>query len=97
MKVVISYDVRTDVPGGKRRLRRIAKLLESYGQRVQFSVFECEIDEGRWLKLKSRVIGEINEREDSLRIYKLGNNWEKKIEQVGVKKHYEMTKDVLIL
>ncbi|OQY32617.1 MAG: CRISPR-associated endonuclease Cas2 [Spirochaetaceae bacterium 4572_59] len=97
MKVVVSYDVRTDTPGGKKRLRRIAKLLESYGQRVQYSVFECEIDQGQWLKLKSRVIDEINQNEDSLRIYKLGNNWERKIEQIGVKKHYEMIKDVLIL
>ena len=97
MKVVISYDVKTDVPGGKKRLRRIAKLLESYGQRVQFSVFECEVDEGKWLMLKDRILKEINSKEDSLRIYKLGNTWEKKIEQYGLKKHFEMTKDVLIL
>lgn len=97
MKIVISYDVKTDVPGGKKRLRRIAKLLESYGQRVQYSVFECEIDEGKWLMLKNRVLKEIDKSEDSLRIYRLGNNWEKKIEQIGVKKHYEMEKDVLIL
>lgn len=97
MKIVISYDVKTDVSGGKKRLRRIAKLLESYGQRVQFSVFECELDEGKWLMLKSRIVKEINPKEDSLRIYRLGNNWEKKVEQIGVKKHFEMTQDVLIL
>ena len=97
MKVVVSYDVKTDSPGGKTRLRRIAKTLESYGQRVQFSVFECEVDEARWLKIRDRLIREINTEEDSLRIYRLGSNWENKIEQIGVKKHYEMTKDVLIL
>ncbi len=97
MKIVISYDVRTDSPGGKKRLRRIAKLLESYGQRVQFSVFECEVDGGQWVKLKKKILDEIKKEDDSLRIYKLGNNWENRIEQIGIKKHFEMTKDTLIL
>ncbi len=97
MKVVVSYDVRTDVEGGKRRLRHVAKLCESYGQRVQFSVFECVLDPAKWLELKNKLIKEINLREDSLRFYYLGANWGRRIEHVGIKKHLETSSDTLIL
>ena len=97
MKVVVSYDVRTDVPGGKRRLRRVAKLCESYGQRVQYSVFECVLDPAQWVSLKAKLIQEVNQKEDSLRFYYLGANWKRKIEQFGIKKHLEASSETLIL
>ena len=97
MKVVVSYDVRTDIPGGKRRLRRVSKLCESYGQRVQYSVFECVLDPAQWVSLKAKLIQEVNQKEDSLRFYYLGANWERKIEQFGIKKHLEASSETLIL
>lgn len=69
----------------RRRLRRIARACEDYGQRVQFSVFECEIDPAQWVTLKARLIAEIDEKVDSLRFYYLGANWKRRVEHVGAK------------
>jgi CRISPR-associated protein Cas2 len=96
MLVVVSYDVAQD-QNGKRRLRRIAKLCQSYGQRVQYSVFECVVDPAQWLKLKTKLEKEFNPTYDSLRYYKLGSNFEKRIEHVGAKKIENIQKDPLIL
>ncbi len=89
MLVVVSYDVSTIEPEGQRRLRRVAKACKDYGQRVQFSVFECEIDPARWTALRQRLIDEINPEVDSLRFYFLGSNWRRRIEQIGAKKSYD--------
>lgn len=97
MKVVVSYDVKVSEPGGARRLRRVAKLCEDYGQRVQFSVFECIVDPSQWVFLRNKLINEINIKKDSLRFYFLGSKWENRIEQIGIKKHIEMLTDTLIL
>ncbi|MDR0339831.1 MAG: CRISPR-associated endonuclease Cas2, partial [Desulfovibrio sp.] len=67
MMVLISYDVRTDSPEGRTRLRRIAKLCQSWGQRVQYSVFECLLDPAQWAALRAKLLGAMNEQEDSLR------------------------------
>jgi CRISPR-associated protein Cas2 len=85
MMVVVSYDVRTSDPNGPGRLRRIAKLCKDYGQRVQFSVFECLIDPAQWTALKARLIEEIDPEADSLRFYYLGANWRKRIGHAGAK------------
>ena len=85
MLVLVSYDVRTDSPGGARRLRRVARACQDYGQRVQYSVFECEVDPAQWTALKARLIGEIDETLDSLRFYYLGSNWRRRVEHVGAK------------
>jgi len=85
MLVLITYDVRTDTPGGQRRLRRIAKDCLDFGQRVQYSVFECEVDPAQWTSLKSRLLKEYDEKEDSLRFYLLGSNWKRRVEHHGVK------------
>lgn len=89
MLVVIAYDVSTDSAGGAKRLRRIAKLCQNRGQRVQFSVFECKLDWAQWITLKSRLVAEIDPKSDSLRFYLLGNNWEKRVEHVGAKRSYD--------
>ncbi|TAN41731.1 MAG: CRISPR-associated endonuclease Cas2 [Nitrospirae bacterium] len=85
MFVIVSYDVATSDDGGQRRLRRVARACQDYGQRVQFSVFECIVDPAQWAKLKSRLISEINPEKDSLRFYYLGSNWERRVEHVGAK------------
>ena len=85
MMVLISYDVATsDVPG-QRRLRRVAKICKNYGQRVQYSVFECIVDPAQWTKLKQRLESEIEPAEDSLRFYFLGANWQRRVEHIGAK------------
>ncbi len=85
MFVLVSYDMAVSSPGGKRRLRRVAKACKDYGQRVQFSVFECIVDPAQWAVLKDRLIKEIKPESDSLRFYYLGSNWERKVEHVGAK------------
>jgi len=85
MMVVVSYDVKTETPQGRRRLRRVAKVCKNYGQRVQFSVFELIVDSSLWTSVKSKLMSEINPAEDSLRFYFLGNNYENRIEHEGVK------------
>lgn len=89
MLVVVCYDVSTLEPEGQRRLRRVAKVCKDYGQRVQFSVFECEVDPAKWTFFRQKLIDEIDPKEDSLRFYFLGSNWKRRIEQIGVKKAYD--------
>ena len=88
MMVLISYDVKTSDPGGKKRLRKVAKECQKHAQRVQNSVFEADLDYSAFLKLKSRLIKLIDEENDSLRFYYLGNNWERRIEHIGSKQTY---------
>ena len=85
MMVLISYDVKTSDEGGKKRLRKVAKECQNHAQRVQNSVFEADLDYSAFLKLKSRLIKLIDEENDSLRFYYLGNNWERRIEHIGSK------------
>jgi CRISPR-associated protein Cas2 len=86
MLVVVSYDVSLMDEEGQRRLRRVAKVCKDYGQRVQFSVFECMVDPAQWVRFRDKLIKEINPEVDSLRFYFLGANWRKRIEHVGAKK-----------
>lgn len=85
MMMLVSYDVARDEKGEKR-LRHVAKILENYGQRVQYSVFECLVEPGQWVELKTKLLNEINPKYDSLRFYSLGANWERRVEHVGQKK-----------
>ena len=85
MMVLITYDVSTESDGGKRRLRRVSRACRDFGQRVQYSVFECDVDPAQWVKLKDRLAQEIDVKVDSLRFYHLGSNWQPKVEHVGAK------------
>ncbi len=85
MMVLITYDVSTESDGGKRRLRRVARACRDFGQRVQYSVFECEVDPAQWVKLRDRLIKEIDPETDSVRFYRLGANWKPRVEHVGAK------------
>jgi CRISPR-associated protein Cas2 len=90
MMVLVSYDVATSDANGARRLRRVARACQDFGQRVQYSVFEVEVDPARWTHLKSRLLNEIDQNHDSLRFYFLGSNWQRRVEHVGAKAALDM-------
>lgn len=96
MLVLITYDVSTQSSAGKARLRKVARECVNYGQRVQNSVFECILDASQVLLLKDRLLTLINEKEDSLRLYYLGNNYKTKVEHFGSKASYEAEGVLLI-
>lgn len=85
MLVLIAYDVQTETTEGRRRLRRVARACLDFGQRVQNSVFECEVDPAQWVALRARLIGEIDPVADSLRFYRLGADGRRRVEHVGAK------------
>lgn len=86
--VVISYDVNTIDKAGRTRLRKVAKECQNHAQRVQNSVFEADLDYSAFIKLKDKLLKLIDENEDSLRFYYLGNNWERRVEHIGAKNTY---------
>lgn len=83
MHVLITYDVATVDKDGQRRLRRVAKACENWGQRVQNSVFECKLDPAQYVRLKAQLGEIIDPRTDSLRFYLLGREWHRRVEQIG--------------
>jgi len=85
MLMLVAYDVSTDTTAGRRRLRRVARACLDFGQRVQNSVFECEVDPAQWAALRNRLIGEIDPSSDSLRFYRLGADGRRRVEHVGSK------------
>jgi CRISPR-associated protein Cas2 len=89
MMVLVSYDVSTRDEAGRRRLRRVARLCEDYGQRVQNSVFECLVDPAQWVALRAGLLSEADPGEDSLRFYFLGSEWKRRVEHVGAKPTYD--------
>ena len=90
MYILITYDVSTTTPAGKRRLRHTAKACLDYGQRVQNSVFECKVDPAQLVALKSRLLDIIDPESDSLRFYHLGSNWQHKVDHHGTKQGYDV-------
>ena len=85
MLMLIAYDVNTESVAGKRRLRRVARACLDYGQRVQFSLFECEVEPAQWIELRARLLAEIDPALDSLRFYRLGAEGRRRVEHVGAK------------
>ncbi len=85
MLVLVTYDIRTDSREGRRRLRRVAHACQDFGQRVQYSVFECDLDPAQWTALRARLSNLIEPRTDSLRFYMLGSNWRRRVEHMGAK------------
>lgn len=84
MHVLITYDVATQSTEGRRRLRRVAKVCENWGQRVQASVFECKLDPAQYIKIKAMLSGIIDPATDSLRFYNLGKHWHGRVEKIGI-------------
>lgn len=85
MMVLITYDISTEDAGGAKRLRQIAKNCLNYGQRVQYSVFEIEVNPAQWTTLKATLEKVIDPKTDSLRYYYLGKNWQRRVEHIGAK------------
>jgi CRISPR-associated protein Cas2 len=84
MDILVTYDVSTETGDGKRRLRKVAEACLAYGQRVQKSVFECSLNEMQLEQLKHRLLHCVNEREDSLRIYKMAQSRERYLWTYGL-------------
>lgn len=97
MMVLVTYDVSFSSEDGKKRLRQLAKTCLDYGVRVQYSVFECEINSTQWLAFKDELLSIYDPEVDSLRFYKLGRNWQNKVEHHGAKVALDIFKDPLIL
>ena len=97
MLVLVSYDVSTVDKAGERRLRRVAKACLDFGQRVQNSVFECDIDPAQWTALEQRLIDLIDAEQDSLRFYFLGSEWQRRVEHVGAKPTMDLRNDPLVV
>ena len=89
MMTLVSYDVASSDADGKLRLRKVAKTLENYAQRVQNSVFEVNVDCAKFILLKDKLLNIINPEKDSLRFYYLGNDWKKRVEHFGAKPGYD--------
>ena len=89
MLMLVTYDVATGDAAGRRRLRRVARLCQDFGQRVQYSVFECDVDAAQWAALRARLIDAIDPESDSLRFYRLGANWRDRVEHAGNKAAYD--------
>lgn len=89
MMVLVTYDVNTASDGGSRRLRRVAKICQNFGQRVQNSVFECLVDPAQWTNLRHQLLEVFDPEKDSLRFYFLGANWKNRVEHQGAKASYD--------
>jgi CRISPR-associated protein Cas2 len=84
MWIIVAYDVRTDEAKGRKRLRRVAQVCKDFGQRVQKSIFECQVDDMKFEELRRRLLREINDEEDNLRLYRLTEPREQHVETYGV-------------
>jgi len=89
MQLLITYDVATSTDGGERRLRRVAKVCLNCGQRVQNSVFECEVNPAQFVELKGRLLDVVDLEHDSLRFYNLGADWNRRVEHFGAKPSFD--------
>ena len=90
MLVLVSYDVATTTSAGRKRLTKVSKTCSGFGVRVQYSVFECEVDPAQWERLRTRLLAVINPNQDSLRFYFMGSHWEGKVEHHGLRKAPDM-------
>ena len=96
MLILVTYDVDTTSLAGQRRLRKVAKECLNYGQRVQNSVFECLVDFSQYTQLKILLAQIIDSQNDSVRLYRLGNNYEQKVETLGVSNGIDIAGDLIL-
>lgn len=94
--VVVTYDVSTTNNEGRKRLRKVARICQNYGQRVQNSVFECIVDATQLSLLKLELTKVIDITQDSLRFYQLGNKYKTKVEHIGVKETIDLEGPLII-
>ena len=96
MYVLITYDVDTISETGQKRLRQVAKACQDYGQRVQNSVFECEVTEAQFTLLNSRIESIIDEKLDSIRFYFLRRNDQRRVSTLGKVTSYDVNEAIII-
>lgn len=96
MNILIVYDVNTSTAAGRKRLRHVAKCCKNYGQRVQNSVFECQIEYHSYPMLKHALEEIIDIEADTIRIYNLGKNYQTTTEQLGRSTSYDFEGDFII-
>ena len=96
MMVLITYDVDTISETGAKRLRKVAKVCQDYGQRVQNSVFECRLTEAQYVIVKNKIENIISMELDSVRFYFLGKNWPNRIERIGKKDNIDLDGELII-
>lgn len=96
MFVLVTYDVETKTAAGRRRLRQIAKVCLNYGQRVQNSVFECKVNGSELVTLKYEILKIYDASNDSIRIYKLGKDYDSSIEHYGTKMSYRIDQPLIL-
>jgi len=96
MEILVTYDVNTEDPAGRRRLRRVAKLCEAFGQRVQKSVFECVLNEGQLEQLRHKLQGAMDEEQDSLRIYRLRESRSRFLEVYGKVPEFDLREPLVV-
>ena len=96
MMVLITYDVETVTLAGARRLRRVAKECQNYGQRVQNSVFECVLTDAQFAILRNNLSTIIDNEKDSVRFYFLGNNWNRRVENIGKQTSYDVSSELIL-
>ncbi len=96
MEILVAYDVNTETSAGRRRLRRVATICKDYGQRVQFSVFECRVDQAQYEMLSTRLEEIINPDSDSLRIYKLRGGRDEFLACFGLDKYTDFDEPLIL-
>ena len=96
MLVLITFDVNTETPLGKKRLRQVAKQCVNYGQRVQNSVFECVLDAAKCREVQHKLEQIIDKDKDSLRFYYLGNNYKNKVVHMGAKESFDVEGTLIV-
>ncbi len=95
MLVLITYDVNTETAAGRKRLRKVAKQCVNYGQRVQNSVFECQLDSTQYRQVKAILETIIDKDADSLRFYNLGDKYKSKVEHMGINHGFDVTESLI--
>lgn len=97
MWIVVCYDVNTETREGRRRLRRVAQVCKNFGQRVQKSVFECQVDEMKLEQLRRKLLKEVSQEQDNLRLYRLTEPREKRVEEYGSTRTVFFDEDTLMV
>ena len=95
MLILITYDVNTQTEAGRRRLRKVAKQCVNYGQRVQNSVFECQMDAAKCREVKAILENIIDKDVDSLRFYYIGDKYKNKVEHIGAKPGFDVKEPLI--
>ena len=96
MFILITYDVNITSEDGSKRLRRVAKVCQNYGKRVQNSVFECVVTEAQFVTLRDQISKIIQDEQDSVRFYLLGSNWKRRIETLGKNNGLDFTGELIV-